>query len=105
MFAAADDQGGLGSNRDHAKQTVGVVIRTGGEEKLVELAAVPAVAELKGPDLIDDDRLAACIAQGTEESAGGGIERVDPPVRNIVGNQQSVAERAEIARGHRQTPR
>src|ERR1700688_3557532 len=96
---------GLGFNRDHAKQTVGVVIWTGGEEKLIVLAGGPVVAELKCPNLGDDDRLAVSIAQSAEESARGGIEGVDTAVRNIVGDQQSIAERAEIARGHRHSPR
>ena len=78
---------------------------SGGEEKLIVLAGVPVVAELKCPNLVDDDRLAVSIAQSAEESARGGIEGVDTAVRNIVGDQQSIAERAEIARGHRHTPR
>src|SRR5260370_555886 len=87
-----------------AKQAVGVVVRTGGKEQLVGLAAVATVAELDGPDLVDDNRLVICIAQRAEERAGNGIEGVDPAVGNVVGNQQSVTELAEISRSHRQTP-
>jgi hypothetical protein len=37
------DLAALRYSRDHAKQTVGVVIRTGGKEKLIVLAVVPVV--------------------------------------------------------------
>src|SRR6266851_587899 len=95
---------GLGFEGDHAKQAVGVVVRTGGKEELIGLAAIAAVAELDGPELVDDDRLAGGIAQGAEERAGAGIERVDAAVGNVVGDEQRVAERAKIGGSHRQTP-
>src|SRR6266852_4295974 len=96
---------GLWVGRNLAKQAVSVVVRTGGKEQLVGLAAPAAVAELDGPDLVDDDGLAVGIAQCAEESAGNRIEGVDAAVGNVVGNQQSVTKLAEISRGHRQTPR
>src|SRR5260370_35536888 len=79
-------------------------MRPGGKDWLVRLASIPAVAELYGPDLVDDDRLAVSVSQRAEESAGGGIERVDPPVGNIVSDEQGVAERAEISRRQREPP-
>src|SRR5712692_820482 len=78
---------GLWFDRDHAKQAVGVIIRTGGKKELVGLATVPAVSELNGPELVDDDRLAVQIAQRAEKRAGMGIERVDAAVGNVVGDQ------------------
>src|SRR5437867_2560138 len=74
------------------------------KEELVGLAAISAVAELECPKLVDDYGLAVRIAQGAEERAGVGIERVDAAAGNVVGDQQSVTERAEISRRHRQTP-
>src|SRR5207247_10966906 len=70
----------LGFEGDHAKQAIGVVVRTGGKEELIGLAAIAAVAELDGPELVNDDRLAGGIAQGAEARAGAGIERVNAAV-------------------------
>src|SRR5260370_14143513 len=47
--------------RDLAKQAVAVLIRPRGEEQLVGLAAIAALAPLDGPDLIADDVLPLCI--------------------------------------------
>src|SRR5713101_187999 len=96
---------GLLFDRDPAKQAVGVIIRTGGKEELVGLAAVPAVSELNSPELVDDDRLTMRIAQRAEKRSRLGIERVDAAVGNVVGDQQSAAERAKISRRHRKAPR
>src|SRR6266702_4502945 len=94
----------LGFEGDPAKQAVGVVVRTGGKEELVVLATIAVVAELYGPELVDDDRLAGGVAQCAEERAGAGIERVDAAVGNVVGDKQRVTERAKIGGSHRQTP-
>src|SRR6266568_4169549 len=94
----------LGFEGDPAKQAVGVVVRTSGKEELVVLATIAVVAELDGPELVYDDRLAGGIAQGAEERAGAGIERVNAAVGNVVGDEQRVAEGAKISRGHRQAP-
>src|SRR5260370_40384991 len=96
--------GHLFAEGDHAEQPVGVIIWTGGKEESVLLATKTVVAELYGPELVDDDRLAGGIAQGTEERAGARIERVDAAVGNVVGDEQRVAERAKIGGSQPPTP-
>lgn len=75
------------SERDYAKQTVGIVIRASSEKKLIRgSVGTAALSELKGPNPVYFDCLPTGIAKRPEELTRLGIEGVYPASRNVVAN-------------------
>ena len=93
-------------DRDHAEQAVGVVIWSCSKEEFVGGAVCTGtLAEVQSPKLINRYRRAGCVGQCAEESAAAGVEGVDPAVLDVVGDQDRVAELAEIVGSQCQAPR
>jgi hypothetical protein len=83
---------------DRAKETIGIVTRTGGEEELVgRSVGSSTLPELNGPKLIDLDWLATGIEKRPQELACLGIEGVNPAAGGIVADENRVAHWAEIS--------
>ena len=74
-------------------------MRTGCEEELVFAAVVGgASAELNSPELVDHDVLAVCISDGADELPADEIEGVDGATVRVIGDEQRVAQLAEVLR-------
>jgi hypothetical protein len=79
--------GELRSERDHTKQTIGIVIRTRSKEELVgRSVGTTALPELKGPNSVYLDWLPASIAKRPEELTRLRIKCVNPASRDVVAN-------------------
>src|SRR3984957_3320132 len=84
---------------DYAEGTVAVIVVAGGEEELIEVAVcAAALAELNGPDVVDLDGFAACVAQGSEERAALRVEGVDAATWSVIGDQERIAHWPEVCR-------
>src|SRR5207237_2616250 len=88
-----------------AKETVGLLVWTGGKEQHVGRLIVgdAAIAERDAPDAVDDDALVILAPQGAQEFPGRNIERVDVAVAKVADDQR-IAEAAEIRRRDRHAP-
>ena len=75
------------SERDYAKQTIGIVIRTGGKEELVgRSVGTTALPELKSPNSVYLDWLPASIAKRPEELTRLRIKCINPAPGDVVAN-------------------
>jgi hypothetical protein len=93
-------------DRDHAEQAVGAVIWSCSKEEFVGGAVCTGtLAEVQSPKLINRYRRAGCVGQCAEESAAAWVEGVDPAVLDVVGDQDRIAELAEIVRSQCEAPR
>src|SRR5579863_594308 len=92
--------------RNVTERSVHVVERTRSPEELVLLPVQRgASAKLNAPDLIDIDRFAVGAGHRANEFSGMDIEAIDvASAIEVVGNQQGVAERTEIAGCKRHSP-
>ena len=71
--------------RDRAKETIGIVARTGGEEELIErTVGSSTLPELNSPKLVYLDWSAFVIAKRPKELTRLGIEGVNPAMGGIV---------------------
>jgi hypothetical protein len=96
---------GLVAERNHAERAVAVVVVAGGEEELIGVAVcAAALTELNGPNVVNLDGFAACVAEGTEKRAALRIKRVDASAGRIIRDENRVAHRPEIRRGKRDAP-
>src|SRR5579863_3251664 len=92
--------------RDHTEQTVHVVVGSGSEEQLIRLAIVrSAPAELDSPKLVNLNRLACGILDRTYKLPSLEIKSIDGSGVGVVRDQKSIAQRTEILRSHRESPR
>src|ERR1700681_2822382 len=97
----------LPAEGDYAECAVAVIVVAGGEEELIGIAVRArraALAELNGPDVVDLDGFAGCVAQRTEERAAFRIKGVDASAGSVVGNQERIAHRPKIGRRQRDAP-
>src|ERR1700735_729036 len=102
----ANDVLGLRLEDNFAKETVGVVIGAGGEEKMVrKTVGRSGTAGFDAPELVDVQHAAIDVSHRADELAGNGIEGVNGALGKIVGDEQSVAERAEVIGRDREHPR
>ena len=101
-----DERGGRGGRRvELAEQAVLLLADAGGEVERVHVAAVAAVAELQGPQLVDHDAVAALVLERAEEGAGRRVVGVDAGVALAeVADEQRAAEDAERWRARCVTP-
>src|SRR5579864_416149 len=90
---------------NHAKPAIGVVVGAGTEEELGGRTVIAGMAEHDRPQLVDLDRPPGGVAQYAEKGPGAGIEGVNPAFGDVVGDQQSSAERTKPrGRSHGQSP-
>src|SRR5260370_17566000 len=87
-----------------AEQTVLLVVRAGGEIKRVGPAPIAAVANLEGPQSVDDDRLGIGVAHLAQRLPAHKIEGVDIAVAEI-SDPQRAPQVTEISRRDCHTPR
>src|SRR6267142_2369065 len=95
------------AKRDYAKCAVAVIVVACCEEELIGIAVRArraALAELNGPDVVDLDGFASCVAQRAEERAAFRIKGVDAAARGVVGDQERIAHWSEVGRRQRDAP-
>ncbi len=91
---------------DYPERSGDVSERTCGEEELIGGAIVGcSAAKVDSPELVDKNRPADSIADGTHKVAVHRVERVNRAEIRVVGNEQGIAERAKIARCQGKAPR
>src|SRR5438876_557893 len=96
--------GGGGDGGDAAVEAMGFVGGAGGEEEGVQVLTEEAVAEGQAPEAVDGDDVAAGVGELAEESAGGGVKRVDGAVAEVA-DEEVAGEGAEVGGGHGHAPR
>src|SRR6266481_4636616 len=97
----------LPAEGDYAECAVAVIVVAGGEEELIGIAVRArraALTELNGPDVVDLDGFAGCVAQRAEERAAFRIKGVDASTGSVVGDQERIAHRPKIGRRQRDAP-
>src|SRR5262249_49057459 len=88
----SSDEQELLRRRNHSKQAIQSVLRSGGKVKLIGLPVrLGAAAKLDRPKLIGLDWLVVCIRDGPNQLPGLYIEAVDRAAVGIVRNQQRAA--------------
>lgn len=81
-------------------------MRAGGEEELIGFAVGSgATSELNSPEFIDGDYFSICVFDCADELSRRQVEGVDGTAAGVVGDEQGVAELAEILGGDGETPR
>ncbi len=93
-----------GTQIDAAVQAVGFVVGAGRKEQGVVRLVVCVIAESDAPEPRSRNRRIAGVADGAERCAGGRVIGIDLAVAEIT-DQQRIAERAEIRRRERNSPR
>src|SRR6266481_7500375 len=97
----------LPAEGDYTECAVAVIVVAGSEEELIGIAVRAcraALAELNGPDVVDLDGFAGCIAQRAEERAALRIKGVDAAAGSVVGDQERIAHWSEVGRRQRDAP-
>src|SRR5258708_29283247 len=95
------------AKRDYPKCAVAVIVVACCEEELIGVAVRArraALAELNGPDVVDLDGFASCVAQRTEERAAFRIKGVDAAAGGVVGDQERIAHWSEVGRSQSDAP-
>src|SRR5579864_5701927 len=92
---------------NYAKDSFGVVIGTCGEEELIGVPVIAvASAKIDRPELVDIDGVAGGVADSSNKLTGRRIKGVDRAGKvYVVRYQQGVAQRTEVRRSNRESPR
>src|SRR5262245_29073891 len=102
-MAAAAVNGLMLVGTQAAEQAVLLVVRAGGEINRVGPSSIAAVANLEGPQPVDDDRLALGVAHLAQRLPAAKIEGVDIAVAEI-SDPQGAGQVTEISRRDCHTP-
>src|SRR5580704_1795577 len=91
--------------RDYSEGSCQVFVRAGCEEELIGPAVGSgATSELNSPKFIDGDYFSICVFNCADELSRRQVEGVDGSAAGVVGDEQRVAELAEILGGDSETP-
>src|ERR1700730_11769703 len=91
--------------RDYAERSCEIIVRTGGEEKLVLRAIVGrSSTKFNSPKLVDVNRFAVGILDGAHELPRYAVEGVDSGGVGVVRDQERIAQWSKIPGGDGEAP-